>query len=144
MNMNNQRQNWLLYVLIFSIAITSIHYTDNAIFVHDYPEPEWFTTSGVFITWVVMTLIGIISYWIYSKQNYWLSYFLLGIYAGTGLSSPAHYFYGALSQFSFKMHAFIWSDVIAGLSVVGFIIWSGLIAQEWSGTDGNELNNKSI
>ena len=129
--MNKQNKTWLLSILVFSIAITSIHYTDNAIFVDDYPEPEWITTSGVFITWGVMTLIGIITYWIYSKQNYWLSYLLLGIYAGTGLSSPAHYFYGELSQFSFKMHALIWSDVIAGLSVVGFIIWSALITQEW-------------
>jgi hypothetical protein len=67
-------------------------------YVREYPEPEWFTTSGVLITWVVMTAIAIISYWLYSRQNYWLSYFLLGMYAGTGLSSPAHYFYGELSQ----------------------------------------------
>ena len=53
------------------------------------------------------------------------------MYAGTGLSSPAHYFYGDLSQFSVKMHAFIWIDVIAGLSVVAFLVWSLLIAQEW-------------
>lgn len=129
--MNEQSKTWLLAVLIFNIAITSIHYTDNAIFVNDYPEPEWFTTSGVFVTWIVMTSIGIITYWIYSQQYFWLSYFLLGIYAGTGLSSPAHYFYGELSQFSAKMHVLIWSDAIAGLSIVGFIIWSVLILQEW-------------
>jgi hypothetical protein len=132
-----QSKTWLLSILIFSIAITSIHYTDNAIFVHDYPEPEWFTTSGVFITWGVMTAIAFISYWLYSRQLYWLSYFLLGMYAGTGLSSPAHYFYGELSQFSLKMHILIWTDVIAGLSIVAFLTWSLLIAQEWR-------NNKEI
>ena len=63
-----QGNNWLLKVLIFSIVITSIHYTDNAIFVREYPEPEWFTTSGVFITWLVMTLIGLISYWLYNQK----------------------------------------------------------------------------
>ena len=126
-----QSKTWLRTVLIFNIVITSIHYTDNAIFVHDYPEPEWITTSGVFITWIIMTLIGIIGYWVYGKQNYWLSYLLLGMYAGTGLSSSAHYLYGELSQFSLKMHAFIWMDIIAGLSVVAFLTWSLLIAQEW-------------
>lgn len=129
--MNQQSKTWLLSILILSIAITSIHYTDNAIYVHKYPEPEWFTTSGVLITWGVMTAIAIISYSLYSRQNYWLSYFLLGMYAGTGLSSPAHYFYGELSQFSAKMHILIWTDVIAGLSVVAFLTWSLLIAQEW-------------
>lgn len=127
-----QSKTWLLSILILSIAITSIHYTDNAIYVNQYPEPEWFTTSGVLITWGVMTAIAIISYWLYSRQNYWLSYFLLGMYAGTGLSSPAHYFYGELSRFSVKMHLLIWTDVIAGLSVVAFLTWSLLIAQEWS------------
>jgi hypothetical protein len=126
-----QSKTWLLSILILSIAITSIHYTDNAIYVHEYPEPEWFTTSGVLITWVVMTTIGIIGYWLYTRQLYWLSYFLLGMYAGTGLSSPAHYFYGELSQFSGKMHLLIWTDVFAGLLVVAFITWSALIAQEW-------------
>ncbi|MGL4882766.1 MAG: hypothetical protein ACRC8K_17165, partial [Waterburya sp.] len=126
-----QGKTWLLSIVILNIAITSLHYTDNAIYVREYPEPEWFTTSGVLITWVVMTQIGIIGYWLYSKQLFWLSYFLLGMYAGTGLSSFAHYFYGELSQFSAKMHLLIWTDVIAGLSVVAFIIWSALIAQEW-------------
>ena len=129
--MNEQSKTWLLVILIFNIASTSIHYADNAIFVREYPEPEWITTSGVFITWVVMTSIGIMSYWLYSKQNFWLSYLLLSIYSVTGLSSPTHYLYGTLSQFSLKMHAFIWSDAFAGLLIIGFIIWSGLIAQQW-------------
>lgn len=126
-----QNKTWLLSVLILNIVITSIHYTDNAVFVHEYPEPEWFSTSGVLLTWIVMTAIAIIAYWVYSKQNYWLSYFLLGMYAGTGLSSPAHYFYGSLSEFSIKMHLLIWTDAIAGLSVVAFLTWSFLFAQEW-------------
>ena len=129
--MNVRGRKWLLIILLFNIAITSIHYTDNALFVANYPEPKWITTSGVFLTWIVMTSIGIIGYWFYRQQYYWLSYFLLGLYAGTGLSSPAHYFYGSWLRFSSKMHAFIWSDAIAGLTVVGFIIWSGLLAREW-------------
>ena len=124
----------LQIILVLNIIITSLHYTDNALYVDLYPEPEWISTSGVFLTWGVMTAIGILGYWLYGKQKYWLSYLLLGIYAGTGLSSTAHYFYGALSQFSFKMHTFIWSDAIAGSLVVGFLVWSVLIAQQWRTT----------
>lgn len=127
----NQGKTWLLAILIFNLVSTSLHYIDNALYVDLYPEPAWITTSGVFITWGVMTFIGILGYWLYSKQKYWLSYLFLGIYAGTGLSSAAHYFYGALSQFSLKMHAFIWSDAIAGFSVVSFLVWSILIQQQW-------------
>lgn len=133
--MNLQSKTWLLSILIFNIAITSMHYTDNAIFVKDYPEPSWITTSGVFISWGIMTWIAIISYWLYAKQNFWLSYLFLSIYSITGLSSPVHYLYGELSQFSLKMHASIWSDALAGLLVLGFIIWSGLIARQWRTTE---------
>jgi hypothetical protein len=34
-----------------------------------------------------------------------------------------------------KMHLLIWTDVFAGLSVVAFITWSLLIAQEWRTTE---------
>ena len=130
--MNNK--TWLLTILILNIISTSFHYTDNALFVDLYPEPEWINTSGVFVTWGVMSLIGILGYWLYNQQKYWSSYLLLGIYAGTGLSSTAHYFYGALSQFSLKMHVFIWTDAIAGSLVVGFlrtIICSLLRSSPW-------------
>jgi hypothetical protein len=55
----------------------------------------------------------------------------LGIYSLTGLSSVAHYFYGTLSDFSVKMHIFIWSDIFAGLLVVVSVVYSGLILKEW-------------
>jgi hypothetical protein len=35
-----QSKTWLLSILILNIAITSLHYTDNAIFVNQYPEPQ--------------------------------------------------------------------------------------------------------
>lgn len=121
----------LLSVIIFNIIITSLHYTDNALFVNMYPEPEWITTSGVFITWGIMTVIALISYWLYLQKNYWLSYLALIIYSTTGLSSPTHYFYGKMPEFSLKMHCLIWSDFIVGLLIVGFIIWSSLVKREW-------------
>ncbi len=121
----------LLGILVTNIIITSLHYTDNALFVDLYPEPQWITTSGVFTTWSIMTAIALISYGFYCQQKYWLSYLTLAIYSITGLSSPTHYFYGAMSNFSLKMHLFIWSDFIVGLSVIGFIIWSALAQKEW-------------
>lgn len=124
-------QKVLLTVLIASIIITSIHYTHNAIFVDVYPEPDWFTTSGVFMTWIVMSLVGIVGYWLYTQKKILLSYLCLAIYSLTGLSSSAHYLYGGMLDFSIMMHAFIWSDVLAGLIVLGFVFWSGLLLKEW-------------
>lgn len=121
----------LLAIIISNIIITSLHYTDNALFVDVYPQPEWITTSGVFTTWGIMTVIALISYWLYLRKNYWLSYLALIIYSTTGLSSPTHYLYGTMIEFSTKMHFLIWSDFIVGVLVIGFIIWSSLVKREW-------------
>ncbi|MCU0535736.1 MAG: hypothetical protein MUD14_17740 [Hydrococcus sp. Prado102] len=137
--MKQKHQTLLLLILIASIISTSLHYTDNAIFVDRYPEPEWFTTSGVFMTWAIMTLVGILGYWLYTQEKFWASYLFLSVYSFTGLSSPAHYFYGAMSVFSTKMHALIWSDALTGLLVLGFAIWSALLNKDWQKID-NSLN----
>jgi hypothetical protein len=128
--MKNQRQT-LLLILIASIISTSFHYTDNALFVDIYPEPESFTTAGVFITWAILTLIGLAGYWLYTKEKIWASYLCLAIYSTTGLFSPAHYFYGPMSAFSLKMHTFIWTDAVTGALVLGFVLWSALFLKEW-------------
>jgi hypothetical protein len=94
----------LLAVIVINIIITSFHYTDNALFVNMYPEPEWFTTSGVFMTWGIMTIIALIAYWLYIQKNYLFSYIALIIYSTTGLSSPIHYLYGMMPDFSVKMN----------------------------------------
>lgn len=115
-------QKLLFSILIASIVITSIHYTDNAIFIDKYPEPQWITTFGIYLTWSAMSILGIIGYWLYSQGKRWLSYCCLGIYSLTGLSSPMHYFYGGMSEFSLKMHTFIWLDFVAGALVIGCVI----------------------
>jgi hypothetical protein len=121
--MNNSNKT-LLSIVVTNIIITSIHYTDNAIFISKYPEPEWFTVLGVYLTWVILTVIGLAGYWLYKQEKIWLAYFCLIIYSTTGLFSPAHYLYGAMSEFSLKMHILIWLDAIAGATVFFFVLRS--------------------
>ena len=49
----------------------------------------------------------------------------------TGVSSPANYFYPAHHAFSEKMHLLIWTDAIAGISLLSFILWLVLVVKEW-------------
>ena len=130
MNARNNSQI-LLLLIVFNIISTTLHYTDNAIFVNQYPEPEWFTTAGVFATLIFMTPFGLLGYWLYSRGLFWLSYFCLGFYSITSISSPAHYLYPMVTSMTVKMHLLIWCDAIAGLSLISFILWSALFLQEW-------------
>ncbi|MBW4612108.1 MAG: hypothetical protein KME21_02285 [Desmonostoc vinosum HA7617-LM4] len=137
MNINVKRQSLLQFLLIVSIIATSIHYTDNFLFINSYPEPNWITPPSIYISWIVMTTVGIVGYLLYGNRKYWLAYMCLAIYSLTGLSSLGHYLYGSMSQFSLRMHLFICTDGITGLAVLGFTLWSGLILREWH----TELNS---
>ena len=132
--MNN---SLLLKIIVISVIITSLHYTDNALFIDQYPEPEWIKTYGVFLTWGIMSAIAFIAYFLYARKQYWGSYLLLTVYSITGLSSPIHYLYGKISDFSPKMHLLIWTDFIAGSLIVIFIIWFSVVACEWNKIETN-------
>ncbi|MDJ0774616.1 MAG: hypothetical protein QNJ49_14540 [Mastigocoleus sp. MO_167.B18] len=93
MKPENNAQIVLLILVVLNIISTMLHYTDNAIFVEQYPEPEWFTTAGVFATLILMTPFGLLGYWLYRKGIFWCSYLCLGFYSITSVSSPGHYLF---------------------------------------------------
>ncbi len=80
---------------------------------------------------IVMTPVGVLGYWLYTKQSFWSAYLLLGIYSITSISSPGHYLYPMVAPMSLKMHILIWLDGVSGLSLICFVFWSGVMAQEW-------------
>jgi hypothetical protein len=125
------RTKILLSIMVFNLTSTWLHYTDNAIYVNRYPEPNWFTTIGVFITIAIMPPIGLLGYWLYRQSRFRLSYMVLGIYSITSISSPGHYLFPGVMAMTAKMHALIWLDALAGSLLIGFILWSSMIAQEW-------------
>ena len=132
MNLQRNHQSLLLCLLIASVISTGIHYTDNFLFYQKYPQPEWITLDSIYICWVILTLVGIMGYWLYRVGNLGGAYVFLSIYSLTGLSSLGHYLYGAMSEFSFKMHLFICTDALTGMALLGFVFWSGLLLKEWS------------
>lgn len=130
--MNNQKNRTLLLALLIINAISTIlHYTDNLINYNKYPQPNWITPNSIYLAWIGLTIFGIIGYLFYVKDNFWLAYFCLVIYSITGISSPGHYFYSVQHVFSGKMHLLIWTDAIAGISLLIFILRSALILKEW-------------
>jgi len=132
MNLPRNHQSLLLCLLIASIISTGIHFTDNFLFYQKYPQPEWITLDSIYISWVILTLVGIVGYWLYRVGNLGVAYVCLSMYSLTGLSSLGHYLYGAMSKFSVKMHLFIWTDALTGMALLGFVFWSGLLLKEWS------------
>lgn len=135
MNAKATSQSILKLILIASVVSTAIHFTDNYRFIEAYPQPVWVTAPSIYQSWIILTIVGMIGYWLYQSRQFWLAYLCLGTYSLTGLASPGHYLYGSWSQFSLKMHLFIWTDAITSLAVLGFVLWSLLFRKEWQLTD---------
>ena len=125
-----KRRDLLKILLIVSAVSTAIHFTDNYLYFEQYPQPEWITKPGVYRSWIIWTVFGVAGYWLYQNRRHWSSYACLAIYSTCGLSSLGHYLYGAMHEFSPKMHFFIVTDGLTGLTVLGFTLWSILILQE--------------
>jgi hypothetical protein len=125
------RHQFLLKILLIAcIVSTAIHFTDNYLYIDQYPQPDWITPPSVYLSWIMGTMVGILGYWLYTTQRFWLSYGCLILYSFLGLDSPGHYLYGSMSDFTPKMHFFIVTDGIMGLAIVGFTLWSSLILRE--------------
>lgn len=69
-----------------------------------------------------------------TKRQRLLKFFLIACIVSTAIHFTDYYFYGAMSEFSLKMHLFILTDGLAGGAILGFTFWSSLILRE-------QLNN---
>lgn len=113
------KRQLLKILLVACIVSTAIHFADNYFYIEQYPQPEWISAPSIYISWLIWTVIGIFGYWLYRSQKYWLAYVCLVIYSFCGIDSLGHYFYGAMSDFSVKMHLLILTDGLTGLAVLG-------------------------
>lgn len=131
MNFSKPHQKILLEIVILNFISTWLHYIDNALFLNQYPGPDWFTPVGVLVAVIVMTPIGLLGYWLYTRRSFWFAYLFLGMYSVTSVSSPGHYLFPMVAPMSLKMHSLIWLDGVSGLSLIGFLLWSCIVVQEW-------------
>ena len=113
----------VLGALGVSIASTAIHYTDNYLYVDEYPQPDYINRELIVLAWFLLTLVGIAGYLFYRDGKPAAAVAYLLVYSYTGLSSLGHYAFGDMGEFSTKMHVLIWMDGIAGLVVVACALW---------------------
>ena len=104
-------------VVLTSVLVTTLHYTDNYINLTEYPGPDWIAKEVVVLAWVLFTLVGIAAYLLYRAGRAVESGLYLLAYSVTGLSGLGHYAHGAPEDFTAKMHAGIWADGLVGLAV---------------------------
>jgi hypothetical protein len=114
-------------ILAVSMLSTAIHYTDNFVQVNRYPGPggSFYTVVRVAIVlgWPLLTAIGLIGYRRYREHRYQEARVCLCVYSLTGLATLGHFAYGN-PQIPPFFYATLFTDTLAGLAVLAFVLWS--------------------
>ena len=121
----------LRLILCFSILSTAAHYTHNFIRADDYPGSGPAVQLAIVLSWPLLTAIGLYGYRLYAGGRFREAHVCLLLYAPLGILTPAHFLYGEPDIPPF-FYITIVTDGIAGMGIVGFVIWSATRRRGWT------------
>jgi hypothetical protein len=116
--------NVVRFVVAASIVVTAFHFTDNAISIDDYPQPDWINVAVVLISWPLFSAVGVAGYLLYRDGQFPLANWLLLAYAFAGISSLGHFLSGSPDEFTTRGLISIFTDGLAGFAVLTVALWS--------------------
>jgi hypothetical protein len=118
----------LLNIVFFSAVASSIvHYTDNYLAFERFPQggpgPD-ISEDAIWIAWVVFTAFGVAGYVLYRRGDILRGSGLLAAYSVSGLIGLGHYTAPGMSELAWWRYVHIWVDILCGIAVLAFAIWS--------------------
>ena len=122
--MKRPSTNVVRNVVAASIAVTAFHFTDNAVSIEDYAEPDWINEAVVIVSWPIFSAIGVAAYMLFRGAKYFLANWFLLAYALAGISSLGHFLYGAPDEFTTRGVVSILMGGVAGLTVLTVALWA--------------------
>ena len=113
-------------ILTFTMLTTGIHFTHNFVEIEAYPEspiPDAAVRVAIVLSWPLFLFVAVRAYRLHRERGIeparpWL--LALGAWA---LVSLGHFTSGN-PDIPPVWYATIWTDVLAGLLVIGFVVWS--------------------
>jgi len=82
----------LLPLMLVYGAASLLHFTHNAVYLHDYPNlPAWLTAGGVVAAWLLVAGVGLLGYLLYSRISRVAGLIVIAAYAVLGFGGLDHY-----------------------------------------------------
>jgi hypothetical protein len=113
-------------LIAFSVLSTGIHFTHNFIQVDSYPSqlvPPAVVQVVIVLSWPALTAIGIRGYRLYRDGRLREAHLHLAAYSVLGITTLGHFLEGT-PQIPPFFFATIFTDGLAGLSILGFVMLS--------------------
>lgn len=111
-------------VVLASVVVTAVHFTDNYVSIETYPQPDWVSEAVVVVAWPLLTAFGVAGYLLYRRGRFAVANACLLVYAYTGISSLGHFLSGSPDEFTPRGLVSVLADGVAGFAVLGLAIWS--------------------
>jgi uncharacterized membrane protein len=111
-------------LLLLYLIASALHFTHNAENMAVYPSlPVWVTRSGVYVTWLGITAIGVLGYLCYRHLHAAMGLALLGIYASAGFDGLLHYTLAPMHVHTSTMNFTIWFEVVVAALLLAHIFF---------------------
>ncbi|MDX6615245.1 MAG: hypothetical protein QOD60_336 [Solirubrobacterales bacterium] len=127
MSDHDNRIKLLRGLIAFSVLSTATHFTHNFLNVSDYPQSSLLPNStvqvAVIISWPLLTGAGLYGYQLYKQRRYQTANLLIALYSGLGIATLGHFTAGN-PQIPPFFYATIFTDALAGLSLLAFALYS--------------------
>jgi hypothetical protein len=118
----------LLLLMLLYGAVSLLHFSHNAIHLHEYPRlPLWLTSAGVWVSWCGVAALGVLGYWLYRRISRWAGVTVIAVYGALGFAALDHYAVAPMGAHSFVMNLTILCEVAAAAALLLFLVWSARV-----------------
>lgn len=120
----------LLLVLFGTAFVVSIvHYVDNVVNYHHYPQGGVAglpapSAPVIAVSWFVFTAAGLLGIGLFLRSRIVPAAAALAVYSFSGLVGLGHYLVPDAMAMPLWRHAHVIADVICGVLILGFAVWS--------------------
>jgi hypothetical protein len=112
----------LLPLMLVHGAASLLHFTHNAVYLHDYPNlPVWLTAAGVCAAWLVVAAVGALGYLMYSRISRVAGLIAIALYAALGFGGLDHYTVAPVSAHTLAMNLTILLECATALVLLAFV-----------------------
>ena len=114
-------------IFAVAVAVSIVHYTDNYVNYHDYPQSRTLPnpSAGLVVgAWFWFTAAGLAGYLLFRRSPSGLALVLLAAYSGSGLVGIGHYLVPGATSMPWWRQAHVCLDIACGIAVFSFAIWA--------------------
>jgi hypothetical protein len=117
----------LSVILAVAAVVSIIHYTDNYVNYHDFPQSRTLPNPSAALVlgaWFAFTAAGLVGYVLFRRAPSNLALILLAAYSGSGLVGIGHYLVPGATSMPWWRQAHVCLDITCGIAVFSFALWA--------------------